>query len=79
MEPQNTPPKILRLLKVMELTGLKRSTLYDKLNKGSPRHDPTFPKQVRLSISARGRSAVGFVEQEVTAWLEGRIAASRRP
>jgi len=79
MEPQNSPPKILRLLKVMELTGLKRSTLYDKLNKSSPRHDPTFPKQIRLSIAACGRTAVGFVEHEVTAWLENRIAASRLP
>ncbi len=79
MEPQKSPPKILRLLKVMKLTGLKRSTFDDKLNKSSPRHDPTFAKQIRLSIAARGRTAVGFVENEVTAWLDNRNAASRHP
>lgn len=77
MQPEATPPKILRLPQVMELTGLKRATLYDRLNTNSPRYDPTFPRQVRLNTSERGRSAVGFVEDELNAWLNARIAARR--
>ncbi|WP_256737840.1 helix-turn-helix transcriptional regulator [Paraburkholderia fungorum] len=47
--------------------------MYDYLNPKSPRHDPTFPKPVKL-----GASAVGWIDHEVTAWLESRIAASRQ-
>lgn len=65
-------PMILRLKQVMERTGLSRSTIYDRMNPNSPRHDPSFPKQFRL-----GGEAVGWIEAEVDAWVQSRIDAGR--
>lgn len=59
--------KIIRLKIVQERTGLSRSTIYDKINPRSPRHDPTFPKQVNLGIGS-----VGWYESELIHWIESR-------
>lgn len=64
--------KILRLPDVSALTGLSRSTIYGKLslNPAKPTlHDPTFPRPVDL-----GPRSIGFVEAEIDAWLQQRIA-----
>lgn len=58
---------ILRRAEVEARTGLKRSTIYDKLDPESPRYDATFPKRVSL-----GTSAVGWLESEVDAWVASR-------
>ncbi len=58
---------ILRLNQVRQRTGLGRSTVYDKVKAGD------FPAPVAL-----GNRAVGWVEAEVTDWIAGRIAASRK-
>ncbi|KMN37006.1 hypothetical protein VI26_04745 [Chromobacterium sp. LK1] len=68
---QNTPA-ILRRKQVETRTGLSRSTIYDKLNPNSPRHDTNFPKPISL-----GTGAVGWIESEVTEWIEARILMSR--
>ncbi len=65
---------ILRRKQVQARTGLSSSGLYDRLNPKSPRHDPLFPTQVRLSV---GGGAVGWIESEVEAWIKSRIRASR--
>jgi len=65
---------ILRRKQVEARTGLSTSGLYDRLNPKSPRYDPSFPSQVRLSD---GGTAVGWIESEVEAWIESRIRASR--
>ena len=54
--------KIIRLKDVMELTGLKRTSIYNRMSEN------TFP----LSVSLGGR-AVGWVLSEVTAWNLERI------
>ncbi|MEI7430667.1 MAG: AlpA family phage regulatory protein [Betaproteobacteria bacterium] len=58
---------MLRLKQVMERTGLARSTIYDKMNPKSPRHDPIFPKQVNL-----GLGSVGWLESAISTWINGR-------
>lgn len=58
--------KILRLPQVCSLTGLSRSVIYQM------EADLRFPKRIKL-----GSRAVGWLEQEVHAWLLERIAASR--
>lgn len=63
---------ILRLKAVMARTGLSRSTIYELGDPRSPRFDPTFPRRFQIT-----RSTVGWVEQEVIAWLETRIASAR--
>lgn len=65
---------ILRRKQVEARTGLSTSGLYDRLNSKSPRYDPSFPAQIRLSD---GGTAVGWLEYEIDAWIESRIRASR--
>jgi len=60
------PEKILRLAAVKELTGLSRSSVYQKIAAGS------FPEPISL-----GARAVGWLESDVGAWIENKIAASR--
>jgi prophage regulatory protein len=54
--------KLLRQKKVLEMTGLKRSSLYNYIALG------LFPKPVAL-----GRRAVAWVESEIVEWIESRI------
>lgn len=57
---------ILRLPSVKSRTGLSRSTIYLRMNQG------TFPKQISL-----GGRAIGWVEDEIEAWLSNQIEQSR--
>ena len=52
----------LKRPEIEKRTGLKRSTIYDKIKAG------TFPKPVKL-----GARAVAWPEAEVQAWMEERI------
>ena len=54
---------ILRLPEVITKTGRSRSTLYADIEAGK------FPKPVKL-----GARAIGFVADEVDAWIAERIA-----
>jgi prophage regulatory protein len=58
--------KILKRPEVEATTGLKRSTIYDKMEKNS------FPKPVKL-----GPRSVGWLEHEIQGWLSDRIAEGR--
>ncbi|PQZ89967.1 MULTISPECIES: AlpA family transcriptional regulator [Pseudomonas] len=55
--------RILRMKMVVEITGLARSTVYKYIAEG------IFPKPITLG----GRS-VGWVESEVFAWIQARLA-----
>jgi prophage regulatory protein len=57
------PKKFLRLGDVVQLCGLPRSTIYEKMAARK------FPLQVRLSARA-----VGWLEEEILAWQNARIA-----
>lgn len=69
-----TPLNILRRRDLEARLKLSRSTIYDKINPGSPRYDATFPRPIRLGNG----SAVGWIESEVEIWLRSRIEASRK-
>ncbi len=58
---------ILRLSAVKNKTGLSRATIYLQMRQGK------FPKQISL-----GAKAVGWVEQEIEAWVSTQIEQSRR-
>ena len=58
--------RILRLRAVLERTGLSRSTLYRKIERG------TFPRQVRIS-----ERCIGWRESELERWLRNPISKSR--
>ena len=61
------PHHILRLPSVKAVTGLSRSTLYNRIAEGR------FPAPIAL-----GGRAVGWLESEVQMWLEDRIQESRK-
>lgn len=67
------PLSILRLSAVKARLGLSRSTIYDRLDPGSKRYDPTFPKPISL-----GERAVGWVEREVEDWIARQVVRSRQ-
>lgn len=65
--------RVLRLKHVQGRVGLGRSTIYDRMNPKSPRYDGTFPKPIKLGITA-----IGWIEAEVDAWIKSRITAGGR-
>lgn len=62
----DTTSRILRLKTVLDRTGLSRSTLYRKIERG------TFPQQVRIS-----ERCIGWREGDVERWLTNPTAYSR--
>ena len=60
--------RILRLQAVKARCGLSRSTIYARIARGE------FPAPISL-----GARSIGFLESEVSAWIEARIDASRNP
>jgi prophage regulatory protein len=52
--------RILRLPKVVEVTGLSVATLYRRMD------EKTFPRPVRL-----GKNSIGWRQSVIQAWLEG--------
>ena len=59
-------PRLLRLPKVMELTGLGRDTIYRYIREGK------FPPQRRIS-----ERASAWREDELREWIESRSAQMR--
>lgn len=57
---------ILRRKQVEARTGLKRSTIYERIREG------TFPRPISL-----GAKAVGWVSTEIDEWLVEQIRKSR--
>jgi len=56
--------KLIRIRKVIELTDISRSYIYQLTDKG------LFPRSVEL---VPGGTSVAWVEQEVLDWIESRI------
>lgn len=64
----NQPSRIIRLPELLERTGLSKSTVYDRLDLRSPRHDPSFPRPQKLGITRC--SAVGWSAEAVESWIK---------
>lgn len=58
--------KIMRRPTVETITGLSRSSIYEKMDNG------TFPKPIRLS-----ERSVGWLEHEIQEWLKNRVSVTR--
>lgn len=71
----STNLKLYRRPQVEVVTGLKRSSIYNRLNPDSKYYDATFPKPISLSSSNKG--SVAWIATEINVWIEARIAASR--
>ncbi|WP_178102626.1 AlpA family transcriptional regulator [uncultured Pseudomonas sp.] len=63
-------PRIVRLKQLIERIGLRRSTIYDRMDRLSPRYDATFPLPIKL-----GAGAIGWIDSEITTWIEQRMSA----
>lgn len=63
MSADPNPSEIVRIAEVLELTGLRRTMLYDLIGKGR------FPAQINL-----GARAVGWYKREVLEWICSRFA-----
>ena len=50
--------KVIRLVQVMEITGLARSTIYKLITEGG------FPKSISL-----GARRVGWIDDEIYEWI----------
>ena len=61
-----TSRKFIKITPVNQITGLSTSEIYRRIAAG------TFPKQIKL-----GPKSVVWIESEVLAWCDERIAASR--
>lgn len=61
-EMHSAPIRILRLAQVIEVTGLRKTTIYELQAAGQ------FPMRVQIT-----NHSVGWVEQEVQNWLTRRI------
>ena len=59
--------QIIKVPKVIELTQLSRTTVYDKMNPKSKRYDESFPRPIKLSLSA-----IGWFEQDIVDWLNSK-------
>ena len=67
-EEKKRPKPLIRLKEVEEYIGLKRSTIYDMIQKNQ------FPDQVRL-----GRRSVGWRFEDVQNWINSRRIVSKGP
>lgn len=73
MNDNSKPRRIIRLPELLERTGLSKSTVYDRLDVSSPRHDPHFPRPMKLGITKN--SAVGWSDEAVDTWIKKTISA----
>ena len=61
--------QLLRLPRVLERTGLKKSSLYLAVSAGQ------FPAPIKLNTTGR---AVAWADADVDAWIQARIEAARK-
>lgn len=68
--------RIIRRKRVQDKTGISCSGIYARLKPNPKRpkdYDPSFPKPISL-----GAKSVGWVEDEVDAWIDKQINLSRQ-
>ncbi|MCO1361319.1 helix-turn-helix transcriptional regulator [Burkholderia multivorans] len=63
---EQKPKRILRIEDTCIKVGMPRSTLYRAVARGE------FPQPIKLGVKASG-----WLESEVDAWIDARVAASR--
>ena len=65
---QDLPPRLLRMAEVKDRCGISRAYVHRLVAAG------LFPKPIKISDKGR---ASGWLESEITAWINKRIADSR--
>jgi prophage regulatory protein len=76
MTTSNTPPlSVLKLNDLCKTIGLGKSAIYDRLDVKSPRHDPTFPRPIKIGVGKN--PPIRFISHEVDEWLNSQVRKSR--
>lgn len=57
--------QVFRIKDVILITGLSRSTIYEKQDPSSQRFDPDFPPKIKL-----GARAVGWLQSDISHWID---------
>jgi len=61
--------KLFNIKQVVEFTGLSRATIYSMIDPKQKQYDPSFPKQIQLSINR-----VAWLAWELNQWIEDKMA-----
>lgn len=66
---------VIRVKQLVQLLALSRSTIYGKMNEGSPQYDASFPLPIQL-----GAASVGWRLSDVENWIDAQAqkASDRR-
>lgn len=64
--------KILRTSHVLEILSISASTLYDWMNKKSPRYDATFPEPISIGHNN------AWHEQQLIEWIDMQTKKERK-
>jgi len=62
--------QLISIKKVIEFTGVSRSTIYEMMDENSPYYDPTFPKKVTIS-----KKRIAWSAWEIHQWIEAKLAS----
>lgn len=65
--------KLLNIAKVMECTGLSRTTIYALNDPKSPYYDSSFPKKIQIT-----QQRVAWSAKKLNTWIESKIAISEK-
>ena len=68
----------MKMKELLEVIGMSRSALYDRITEGGPRYDPTFPQPVRFG-GGQGNSMLRWPRSEVENWMAKMGAEVARP
>ena len=66
-------PRAVRLPEVLQLLGISRSTLYNRLDEASPQYDPDMPRPFKLGKGDRAPTA--WLHQDIVVYIESCVAA----
>ena len=73
---KNTNNILIRLPEVVRITGLRRSSIYLKINSKSKYFDASFPRPIPLSSEIRG--GVAWLLSEIEEWISSRLNAREK-
>lgn len=65
MSNQNSDVQVLRINDVIAITGLSRSSIYNKINLKSSYYDKNFPKSFKL-----GLRTIGWLKRDIEHWIK---------
>lgn len=67
-----TPDILVTGPRCEQLTGVKRSSRYEKLSPSSPRYDATFPRPIKV-----GARAIRFSQNALLKWVQQKTEESQ--